>query len=312
MEERALAPTPADAALPHLGIAADPRVMAPRLAPLLDGHGNLDITILKHTPGKRCVVAYRFENGARGIGKMLRKQRAARHAAALAALQRALVGTTRTPRLLGCFDDLGLVVQEWVPGERLPEYADLAGRGALVERLGAALAALHTSAVAIERQADLAAHLRRTCGGGPAAWSDLSSATRRRGIALQTAMLAREAVLARTLRPCHGDFSPRQIFVHPSRVSFVDVDGLCLGDPSLDVASFRVGLQAHVEDGGAALADRFLAAYHAAAGDAVAGLDVYEAFHWLRRAVVLWRKRPVDWESQLERCLERCSARLVM
>ncbi len=312
MEERALAPTPTDAALPHLGTAVDPRIMAPRLAPLLDGRGALDIAILKHTPGKRCVVAYRFENGARCIGKMLRKQRAARHAAVLAALEQALVGPTRTPHLVACFDDLGLVLQEWVPGDRVPEYAELTGRAALVERLGAALAALHTAPVAIERQADLAAHMRRTCGEGPAAWLDLSPATRREGIALQTAMLARETFLARTLRPCHGDFSPRQIFVHPSRVSFVDVDGLCLGDPALDVASFRVGLQAHVEDGGLALADRFLAAYRAAAGDPVAGLDVYEAFNWLRRAVMLWRKRPAGWESQLERCLERCSARLVV
>jgi aminoglycoside phosphotransferase (APT) family kinase protein len=129
-----------------------------------------------------------------------------------------------------------------------------------------------------------------------------------RGVALQTAMLAREASLARTLRPCHGDFSPRQIFVHATRVSFVDVDGLCLGDPSLDVASFRVGLQAHLEDGGAALADRFLAAYHTAGGGPLPGLDVYEAFSWLRRAEIASRKRPAEWESQLERCLERGSA----
>lgn len=310
MEERALAPSLVDAALPHLGVATDARRMAPRLAPLLDGQGRLDIGVLKHTAGKRCVLSYRFANGARAVGKMLRKQRAPRHAAALAALQDALVGTTRTPRLLACFDDLGLVLQEWVPGERLPEYADLAGRIALVERLGAALAALHAAPVTIERQADLAAHLRRTCGDGPAAWSDLPAATRRRGIDLQTAMLAREARLARTLRPCHGDFSPRQIFVHPSRVSFVDVDGFCLGDPALDVASFRIGLQAHLEDGGEALADRFLAAYHGASADALASLDVYEAFHWLRRAVVLWRKRPNEWESRLERSLERGIARL--
>jgi aminoglycoside phosphotransferase (APT) family kinase protein len=118
-------------------------------------------------------------------------------------------------------------------------------------------------------------------------------------------MLQRDAAMARVVRPCHGDFSPRQIFVHADVVTLVDVDGLSLGDPALDVASFRVGLQAHLERDGAALAGRFLAAYAAAGGPALARLDVYEAFAWLRRAVIAWRKRPPEWQAVLERCLER-------
>jgi aminoglycoside phosphotransferase (APT) family kinase protein len=305
MEERALVPMPADAALPQLALALDAGAMQSRLAPLVDGRGRLAIDVVKHTPGKRCVIAYRFENGARAIGKMVRKQRAAAHAAALAALEQALAGTTRTPRLLACFDDLGMVLQEWVEGERVPEYADLAGRAALVERLGAALATFHRAPIAVERHADLAAHLRRTCGDGPGEWTDVAASTAARARRLQAAMLQRDAAMARVVRPCHGDFSPRQIFVHADVVTLVDVDGLSLGDPALDVANFRVGLRAYLERDGAVLADRFLAAYAAAGGPALARLDVYEAFAWLRRAVIAWRKRPPEWQAVLERCLER-------
>jgi aminoglycoside phosphotransferase family enzyme len=128
---------------------------------------------------------------------------------------------------------------------------------------------------------------------------------------LEGAIYAREARLARALRPCHGDFSPRQVFVQESGVYLVDLDGLSQSDPAFDVASFRVGLEAHLGEAGRALADRFLAAYLEQSGLAeLPTLPHQEAFCDLRRALIAWRKRPENWQSELRICLERGRARL--
>src|SRR5262245_30577181 len=108
--------------LPALEHGADPAAMAPLLAAVLGDHGVPSIQILRHSPGKRCVFAYRWADGTRAIGKMYRTDRARRHADTLATLGAAMHGATRVPRLLACWDELGLVLQEWVPGEPLPAY----------------------------------------------------------------------------------------------------------------------------------------------------------------------------------------------
>lgn len=303
---------PSDRALPHLARALDPRVVGPRLETLLGAHGPVAARVLKHAPGKRCVVAYECADGTRAIAKLYRKDRARNHAAVLAALAPALEGNVRTPRLLASWDDLGAVVQEWVPGEAVPDYERLGAEADLVARLGAALAELHAAPVACGAETDLEMHLRRTCHPGPGALAEELPAAAQVAVALAADLVAADRRLARTLRPCHGDFSPRQVFVQGPRVWLVDLDGLCQAPPALDVANFRVGLEAHLGEAGRELAGRFLAAYAARSGGPAEppGLAVYEAFGWLRRAMILWRKRPPAWQQELGSCLERGRARL--
>lgn len=306
-----LATVPRDRALPRLERALDPGTVRPRLEALLGFHGALSIRVLKHTLGKRCVLAYELEDGTRVVAKLYRKDRAEGHAATLAALGHALQAGARTPRLLGCWEDLGIVLQEWVPGEALPEYGALADCAGLVERVARALADFHAAPVVRGPQADLTAHMRRTCRTG---MTDLEAAPppgAEELAALEAAILAREAQMPVTPSLCHGDFGPRQVFVDRDAVYFVDLDGLCQGDPALDVASFRVGLATHLGDAGRALGDRFLAVYLRRRGLAdLPTLAHHEAFCELRRAVILFRKREPGWESAFRRTLARGRARL--
>lgn len=300
-----------DPALPHLSRAVDPLAMAARWARAFDADAVRAVRLLKHVRGKRAVLGIELETGTRVIAKMYRKDRAPRHARVLADLGAALAGATRVPRLLDCWEDMGLVLQEWVPGTPVPDYEHLAGEAALVERLAAALAALHAAPLATERRSDLAAHVRRTCGAGldslGAEWPQMAAMA----YELEGAIYARETRMACNLRPCHGDFAPRQVFVAAQHVYLVDLDGLSLSDPAFDVASFRVGLEAHLGEIGRELADRFLAVYLASRGlDALPTLTHHEAFCDLRRALIAWRKRPPNWEGELRICLERGRARL--
>jgi aminoglycoside phosphotransferase (APT) family kinase protein len=295
-----------DPRLPALGRAVDAAAMAPVLDSLLGDRGEVTAQVLKHVPGKRCVLAYAFADGSRIIGKMYRKDRARRHAAILTALGDALVGATRVPRLLGCVDELGLVLQEWVPGEALPEYA--AWTAAEAARLGAALADLHATPLACAPDADLAAHERRTCHPGAAMlaaeWPELGADVD----AIRAAL--RATAPAATLVTSHGDPGPRAAFAAGRLTWLVDLDGVCRTDPAFDVATVRVGLEVHRGEAGHDLAAAFLAAYRDRGGPALPALRVHEAFCDLRRAMILWRKRPPGWNDDLRRCLARGRERL--
>lgn len=307
------APSPADAGLPHLGAALDAAAMRVRLAAVLGEHGALTVRVLKHSPGKRCVLAYGLADGTRAVGKMYRKERAQSQARRLATAAAALRGRTRVPQLLACWEDLGLVLQEWAPGERVPDYEALAGEAALVERLAVALADLHGAALDAGTPADLAAQVRRTCKPGAAALAAERPAWAADLAAIEAGMCVLERTCARTVRPCHGDFSPRQLFVTDEVITLVDLDGMRTGEAALDVAGFRVGLAAHLGEAGRALGDRFLGAYLGASGlPALPALGAYEVFGELRRAMTLWRKRPPGWEVELQRGLERGRARLAV
>ncbi len=304
-------PAPQDAALPGLAGALDPARAGAWLGALLGDRGTPVAQVLKHVRGKRCVLAYTFADGTRVVGKMYRKDRAARHAAVLREMNAALAGDTRAPKLLGCWDDLGMIVEAWVPGAPVRGWDDVRETPGLAERLGRALATLHATHVPAARHADLEAQMRRTCHPGIEALAAALPELAPRLRALVAAIFARDSQVAASPVTSHGDFAPTQLFVDAGTVYVLDLDGLCVADRALDVANFRVGLEAHLGDAGRALGDRFLAAYAAQSGTGeLPALPHYEAFCYVRRAMILWRKQPLGWRQDLALCLERGTARL--
>jgi aminoglycoside phosphotransferase (APT) family kinase protein len=270
----------------------------------------LSARVLKHVPGKRCVIAYERADGARLVAKMYRKDRAPRHAAILQQLSAVLCAATRTPGLVDCWADWGLVVETWVPGAAAPDWSALAHRPDLLQRLGAALAELHAAPVDDAPAANLEAHVRRTCHPGVEALAmerqELGAAAQQ----LRRLVLERDRIAPPETATCHGDFGPAQIFVAGGTVSLVDLDGLCRSNPALDVANFRVGLETHAGLAGRDAGARFLAAYREQCGRELAALRVYEAFCDLRRAMIAWRKQPPGWEAECGTMLQRGLARL--
>lgn len=298
-----------DAALPHLAKALDAAAAAERLRPYW-GAAELSARILKHVPGKRCVIAYERADGARLVAKMYRKDRAPRHAAILQQLSAVLRAGTRTPELVDCWADWGLVVETWVPGAAAPGWSALAGSPELLQRLAVALADLHAAPVGDAPAADLEAHVRRTCHPGVEALAaehqELGAAARQ----LRRELLERDRMAPAETATCHGDFGPAQIFVAGGTVSLVDLDGLCRSNPALDVANFRVGLETHAGLAGREAGAGFLAAYRQQCGRELAGLRNYEALCDLRRAMIAWRKQPPGWDAECEALLQRGLTRL--
>lgn len=294
--------------MPHLARALDGAAVAERLRGYW-GAAAVTVRVLKHVPGKRCVIAYERDGGQRLVAKMYRKDRAGRHAATLAQLAAVLRGATRTPELVDCWADWGLVVETWVAGVAAPDWRELPAQPDLLRRLAAALAELHAAPVADAKQADLAAHVRRTCHPGVEALAAEHPDWGRAAVRLRDAVLEREPAGASDVATCHGDFGPAQIFVTPGTVSLVDLDGLCRSNPALDVANFRVGLETHAGPAGRAAGDLFLEAYRRAGARDVTALAVYEAFCDLRRAMIAWRKQPPGWEAECGTTLERGLAR---
>ena len=304
----AMAAVQSDARLPGLARACDPAAMAPifAAAAVAPGHAPPEVTLLKHVAGKRCVLGYVWPDGTRVIGKMYRKDRARRHAGLLAALGAQLAHETRVPRLLACVDALGLVLQEWVPGAAMPAYAAWGTGDA--ERMGQALAALHRVPLAAAPAADLADHERRTCHPGFAALAAAVPAAAATLVRVRTAIAAgrAEPVVAVT---SHGDFGPRAVFAAAERTWLVDLDGVCRTDPAFDVATVRVGLEAHAGDAGRRLGRAFATAYAACGGAPLPALHVHEAFCDLRRAMIAWRKQPPGWQDDLRAALARAESR---
>ena len=298
--------TVTDRNLPGLATALDGAAMPGRLRPLQNAQGELDIQLLKHVPGKRAVLFYRFSDGQRLVGKMYRKDRAQQQRNLLSALQESLQGSTRTPRPLACWQDLGLVIQEYMPGETAPHWSEMQGQEPLMDRIADALADLHDLQLDVGRQADLRDHVRRTCHPGLQA---LREALPHLGVQLrdvEAAMCAREHATPVDKVVCHGDFGPGQILLTDKQVSIVDLDGLSQGDAALDVGNFMVGLRVHAGLAGRALAQRFYARYLQRRGIAgLTGLPHYLAFAYLRRAMSLLRKRPLGWEEQAQQMLDR-------
>jgi aminoglycoside phosphotransferase (APT) family kinase protein len=285
--------------------------MQARLRPLLRAQGDLDVQLLKHVVGKRAVLLYRFADGRRLIGKMYRADRAQEQHTVLAALQQSLQGATRTPRPLACWLDLGLLNQEHMPGEAAPHWSEIADDEALLDRMAIALADLHGAPVEVGRQTNLADHVRRTCHPGLPA---LREALPHLGATLrdiETAMLAREAAIPLDRVLIHGDFGPGQVLWTPEQLSIVDLDGLSHGDAALDVANFVVGLRVHAGLAGRGLAQRFSERYQQRRGcRALPGLPHYQALAYVRRAMILLRKRPVGWEEQALQMVDRAASSL--
>ena len=132
-----------DRKLPGLASALDRSEMEARLRPLLQAQGELTIHLLKHVSGKRAVLFYRFSDGQRLVGKMYRKDRAQQNRTVLWALSQSLTAVTRTPRPMACWEDLGLVIQEHMPGEAAPHWSVMDGQEVSMDRMADSLADLH-------------------------------------------------------------------------------------------------------------------------------------------------------------------------
>jgi hypothetical protein len=323
---------PRDPALPFLEPALDPvacEVLFARIPTLVAPSETLRVgaaRLLRHKPGRRCLIEYRVEiEGPRGrkTAWLLGKARAGgikpRVYRGQCVLWEEGFGSgapdgVGVPEPLGVVPELSMWLQRRVPGR--PSTALLPGPGGvrLARRVAEALHKLHRAVLPAGRVhlpaneiEILEQRLAPVRGGG--SWAERVDR-----------LLAGCARIAAALpitppRTIHRDFYPDHAIVSGRRIALVDFDTLCLGDPALDAGNFIAHLieQALRATGDPAALDDRAAAFIERTLDLDPDIHAARLEAWttlaLARHVGLSRSFPDRW-STTEPLLDLCERRL--
>jgi len=317
-----------DRKLPGLARALEGEAMRAPLAEALRqapgfGHELLRVEplILKYTPGKRCVLEYRLftrkqpEQPQRLIAKMYRKERGRIIFENLLSLWRASThdGASglclRMPEPIAYLPAVSMVLQSVAPGRQLSTLAVREDLTAAVPLIAQNLAALHRLNLDRGESKTLADHLAKYCHPGPEALGAACPESAPLVAQLVEGLLA-ERLPSAALVPAHGDLNLAQIFVSRQAAFFIDFDGFCRTHAALDLGNFLVTLQTHFGETSAELEEAFLQTYreHTAVENFI-GLHVYQAFAYLRRAMIAFRgQMEPNWQAYVRQLLEKgCS-----
>lgn len=250
-----------DENLPSLAHACTPETIHPRLIEVLadaayaSTSSCCSVEVLKHWPGKRCTLRYELTNKHPHaedptilIGKLYRRpDLAAQVHRTTMSLHADLAqdGFSAMPKPLALLPDLGLTLQQYVPGELLSALKpplldirpfDLAGRW---------LARLHdTVPVAGLRERSLGNELQKIEENSEVLQLHVPQSVRKQ--VGETASLLRELVENWTqsrLAMTHRDFYPGNVLWDGARIRVIDFDWLSMGDPVLDVGCFLAQLE---------------------------------------------------------------------
>jgi len=264
MEERqeALDPSRAvlDPALPWLESALDPVVIEQWIAPLVanaegqSGGAQLRETrLVRHKPGRRCVVYYEFSfedrepNRVGVYGKIRARSADTRTQALLAALRRAglrhdAVSRIAVPEPIGVLPEFHMALQRRAAGRPVSQLVPPMGSRRVMEQVAGAIHALHRCGVAADRSHTMESEL------------NILEARLESAIAMAPHWGERIEKLQQACRDLatrvdqssvcgiHRDFYPDQILIRGSRLSLLDLDLYASGDPALDVGNFSAHL----------------------------------------------------------------------
>lgn len=234
-----------DADLPQLAEALDPGIAQTAFAaaglPV-----RIDIArLVRHKPGRRCLIAYDLLDRSGGrlaaYGKLRAKGADSRAFALQQELWRDGFGPggwagARVAQPLALVPALGLWVQAAVPGE--PFATDTCSP----ERAAKAIAALHRARIRPMRRyllADELAILEGRLGALAAHRPDWADRLDRLFVA---ARQCAQRALPVALRPIHRDFYHDHLICAGEDSYLIDLDLLCLGDPAVDIGNFNAHL----------------------------------------------------------------------
>lgn len=242
-----------DPALPQLAILQDAVQMAEELRQAVYGEPTevLEIMVVRHKPGRRCILRYDLRIGSWGFkrrelvyGKTFATDRGPRvyETIKTIAAAHACGPAVWLPEPLGYLPGLKLLLQRPVAGEPI-ERALLGGDPGCVELVADAIHALHTSGIDLQRRHDLTKELaplddrvERLCARCPSL-----AAPARRCLAL-----ARKGPAQRwswRWRPIHRDFYHDQVLIGSHGLSLLDFDDAAMSEPAVDIANFTAHLR---------------------------------------------------------------------
>lgn len=257
-KERSSLPISPDPAMPMLSEALDPRAMTEYLrtsSPALsEEFGDFDVEsvrIVKHKPGRRCLIEYGLRSSRRSRvarrRSLLGKVRAKGLDKHSYAIQQALWNAgfddlasdgISAPRTLGTIPDLHMWLQEKVPGQVVTELIGRVDGLSLAPRIGEALQKLHETNVPTSRCWSFDDELAILTKSLPAVAEKHPSLS---GTVCEILEGCHDAVANMSDHPAcgiHRDFHPDQILVDGERLWLVDLDLYSQGHPAIDIGNF--------------------------------------------------------------------------
>lgn len=261
-EHPAPVPVPAlaaDPALPQLRTLRDPAMMAEEFGRRVykGPVAVAGIVIVRHKPGRRCLLRYDLAVGPAGgerperlYAKTFASERGPRvyEIIRMVAAARACGPDIRLPDPVGYLPALKLLLQREVPGLPLaPVFLgpDAVEAERVVVRVAGALHTLHTAGLDLGRRHDLDKEL------GPlgdrvdrlAQACAALAVPARRCLALIEAGAERAVSGGWRWRPIHRDFYHDQLLIGEHGLSVLDFDDAAMSEPAIDVANFLAHLR---------------------------------------------------------------------
>lgn len=295
----------ADRKLPGMQRALDGDYMLPVLSEILErANGPVALShirteLLKYVPGKRGVIAYHLafsdhSASARVVyGKLYRKTRGQEVFSTLHALwqtSQARHSAFTLPQPLAYLPELGMVLQTAAAGRVLTSFSQPDELFCAVQAAAKSLAALHHLPLHLGAIKTFQEHVAKYCHPGPEVLAREHPEFAPLLFELIAMMSADESLQTAAPCPLHGDINLAQIFITPERAVFIDFDGFCRSHAALDVGNFLVTLAERFGEKSGELRHGFLEAYLAAAATTqLPALRTYQAFAYLRRAVISLR-----------------------
>lgn len=285
------ATSPVDPAMPWLDAALDPARARVQLAELPWASDGVTVTaarVVRHKPGRRCLIAYQLDGAVHAtvLGKIRARGVDTRTAEFTAALRAGAFGAGAAdgivvPEVLGVLTPFRMWLQAAAPGE--PATAAL-GRGTLdvARRLGALPSKLQRHGPPPIRAHTLLDELRILEDRLDALAERQPRLRARLGRVLDGCTRAAATLEDEPLAPAHRDLHPDQVLVDGPRLVVLDLDLYALAHPALDGGNclahvielgLRPGADARAVD---AAADELRASLRRQSRrDARAGLEVF-------------------------------------
>jgi hypothetical protein len=215
------------------------------------------IRVLRHKPGKRCLLEYRFDNPAgREATVLLGKIRARRSGKKQYRLQssvwsegfdKASSDGISVPEPIAHIATMNMWLQRKVAGQTLTALLDRPESLDLMPRVAQAAWKIHNTGFDIARThtiTDEVSILKQRMAELCRARPDMG---KRVNALLENAMRLAMTVAEAPYRNIHRDYYPDQIIVSPGhrQISVIDFDLCCKGDPAVDLGNFAGHLVEH-------------------------------------------------------------------
>jgi aminoglycoside phosphotransferase (APT) family kinase protein len=241
--------------------AIDPRIASQRLGELAcaeDTHAGIEldrIRVLRHKPGRRCLVEYTGRSRTTGqtislLGKIHARERHdlyfhRQQVLWNAGFQAECPDGVSVARPWGVVPEWGMWFQEKVAGQNAWQALDGRGGAAAAKLIAYALAKLHDARLPAERFHTVDDEIAILRDRLPLAARQLPEQASRILQVLDACERIAAEHVAGDPCPVHRDFYPDQVLVDGNRIFLVDFDLCCHGDAAVDIGNFRGHLIEH-------------------------------------------------------------------